>query len=65
MSIPILVEPDERISYFKDFTLDVDLDDYQEVKVIAQNHKLFPDAPVYRKAKNRKTWLFIDEVIFW
>ena len=63
--VPVQQEPDERISYFKDFTLSVDLRGYQEVKIRAFNHMTFPNAPVYKKWNKRKSWLFADELIFW
>ena len=63
--IPVQDEPDERISYFKDFTLAVDLKGYDKVKIRALNHMTFPDAPVYKKLKKRKSWIFADELIFW
>ena len=65
MSIPVMHLPDERISYFKDFTLEVDLKDYSAVKILALNHMRFPDAPVYRKLIKKNSWIFIDELIFW
>ena len=65
LSVPVQHEPDERISYFKDFTLSVDLTGYEEVKIRAINHLTFPNAPVYKKWKKRKSWLFADELIFW
>ncbi len=65
LSIPVQHEPDERISYFKDFTLAVDLKGYNEVKIRAINHMRFPDAPVYKKWKKKSSWIFIDELIFW
>ncbi|MEC8636860.1 MAG: FN3 associated domain-containing protein [Bacteroidota bacterium] len=65
LSVPVQHEPDERISYFKDFTLSVDLTGYEEVKIRAINHLTFPNAPVYEKWKKRKSWLFADELIFW
>ncbi len=65
LSVPVQHEPDERISYFKDFTLSVDLRGYEEVKIRALNHKTFPNAPVYKKWNKRKSWLFADELIFW
>ena len=63
--VPLQHKPDERISYFKDFTLSVDLRGYEEVKIRALNHKTFPNAPVYKKWNKRKSWLFADELIFW
>jgi len=65
LSVPVQHEPDERISYFKDFTLSVDLRGYEEVKIRALNHITFPNAPVYKKWNKRKSWLFADELIFW
>ena len=65
LSVPVQHEPDERISYFKDFTLSVDLTGHEEVKIRAINHITFPNAPVYKKWKKRKSWLFADELIFW
>ena len=65
LSIPVQHEPDERISYFKDFTLAVDLNGYDEVKIRALNHKTFPDAPIYKKWIEKKAWIFADELIFW
>ena len=65
MSIAVQPELDERISYFKDFTLSVDLKGYDEIKVRAINHMTFPNAPVYKKLSKKKTWLFADELIFW
>ena len=65
LSVQVQHEPDERISYFKDFTLSVDLTGYEEVKIRAYNHLTFPNAPVYKKWKKRKSWLFADELIFW
>ena len=65
LSIPVQHEPDERISYFNDFTLAVDLKGYDEVKIRASNHMTFPNAPVYKKWNKRKSWLFADELIFW
>ena len=49
LDIPVQQNPDERISYFKDFTLAVDLKGYDEVKVVGVGHGKFPDAPVYRR----------------
>lgn len=65
LSIPLQHMPDERVSYFKDFTLAVDLKGYEELKIRALNYMKFPDAPVYQKSKKRKSWIFIDELIFW
>ena len=65
LSIPLKHKPDERISYFEDFTIPVNLNGYNEVKIRALNHMTFPDAPVYKKKKKRKTWIFADELIFW
>jgi hypothetical protein len=65
MGIDIQSELDERISYFKDFTLPVDLKGYDEIKIRAINHMTFPDSPVYKKFRKRKVWLFADELIFW
>tara|TARA_S200000501_G_scaffold5420_1_gene4720 strand:+ start:7049 stop:9145 length:2097 start_codon:yes stop_codon:yes gene_type:complete len=63
--IPVQDSPDERISYFKDFTLPVDFNGYKEIKVVALNHMKFPNAPVYQKWKSKKSWVFADELIFW
>ena len=65
LDIPVQDHPDERISYFKDFTLDVNLKGKDELMIRAVNHMKFPDAPVYRKWKKRNTWIFIDEIIIW
>jgi hypothetical protein len=65
MGIDVQSELDERISYFKDFTLPVDLKGYDEIKIRAINHMSFPDSPVYKKFRKRKVWLFADELIFW
>ena len=65
LSVPVQHEPGERISYFKDFTLSVDLRGYEEVKIRALNHITFPNAQVYKKWNKRKSWLFADELIFW
>lgn len=65
LDIPVQQNPDERISYFKDFTLAVDLKGYDEVKVVAVGHGKFPDAPVYRRLIKRNAWIFADEIIFW
>lgn len=65
LNIPVQKDPDERISYFKDFTLAVDLKGYNEVKVVGVGHGKFPDAPVYRKSIKRNAWIFADELIFW
>ena len=65
LDIPVQQNPDERISYFKDFTLAVDLKGYDEVKVVAVGHGRFPDAPVYRRLIKRNAWIFADEIIFW
>lgn len=65
LSVPVQNSPDERISYFKDFTLALDLKGYDEVKIMAVNHKRFPNAPVYRKMRKKKSWIFADELIFW
>jgi hypothetical protein len=65
LTIPLQHMPDERVSYFKDFTLAIDLKGYEELKIRALNYMKFPDAPVYRKSKKRKSWIFIDELIFW
>ena len=51
-------------SYFKEFTLAVNLEGYNEVKIVAVNHFKFPKAPVYDR-KRKYSWIFIDEVIFW
>ncbi len=65
LDIPVQDHPDERISYFKDFTLDINLKGKDELMIRAVNHMKFPDAPVYRKWKKRNTWIFIDEIIIW
>ena len=65
LDIPVQQNPDERISYFKDFTLAVDLKGYDEVKVVGVGHGKFPDAPVYRRLIKRNAWIFTDEIIFW
>tara|TARA_B100000925_G_scaffold153885_1_gene115386 strand:- start:6457 stop:8553 length:2097 start_codon:yes stop_codon:yes gene_type:complete len=65
LDIPVQQNPDERISYFKDFTLAVDLKGYDEVKVVGVGHGKFPDAPVYRRLIKRNAWIFADEIIFW
>ena len=64
LDIPVQQNPDERISYFKDFTLAVDLKGYDEVKVVGVGHGKFPDAPVYRRLIKRNAWIFADEIIF-
>ena len=56
--------PDDRKSYFKEFTLPVNLEGYNEVKIVAVNHFKFPKAPVYDR-KRKYSWIFLDEVIFW
>jgi len=56
--------PDDRKSYFKEFTLAVNLEGYNEIKIVAVNHFKFPKAPVYDR-KRKYSWIFIDEVIFW
>ena len=65
LDIPVQQNPDERISYFKDFTLALDLNGYEEVKVVGVGHGKFPDAPVYRRLIKRNAWIFADEIIFW
>ncbi|MEC8397755.1 MAG: c-type cytochrome domain-containing protein [Bacteroidota bacterium] len=65
LDIPVQQNPDERISYFKDFTLALDLNGYDEVKVVGVGHGKFPDAPVYRRLIKRNAWIFADEIIFW
>jgi len=65
LQIPVQKDPDERVSYFKDFTLAVDLKAYNEVKVVGVGHGKFPDAPVYSRKIKRNAWIFADELIFW
>ena len=65
LSIPVQNEPDDRLSYFKNFTLPLDLQGFNEVKIRALNHMNFPDAPVYKKWKKKSSWIFADEIIFW
>ena len=65
LPIPVQHEPDDRLSYFKDFTLALDLLGYNELKIRALNHMTFPNAPVYKKWKKRSSWIFADELIFW
>ena len=65
LDIPVQDHPDERISYFKDFTLDVNLKGKDELMIRAFNHMKFPDAPVYKKLKKQNTWIFVDEIIVW
>ena len=65
LTIPVQHQPDERISYFEDFTIPVDLKGYNQVKIRALNHINFPNAPVYKKWKKKKSWIFSDELIFW
>ena len=65
LTIPVQHQPDERISYFEDFTIPVDLKGYNQVKIRALNHITFPNAPVYKKWKKKKSWIFSDELIFW
>ncbi len=65
LDIPVQQNPDERISYFKDFTLAVDLKGYDKVKVVGVGHGKFPDEPVYRRLIKRNAWIFADEIIFW
>ena len=64
LEIALQDHPDDRKSYFKEFTLAVNLDGYNEVKIVAVNHFKFPKAPVYDR-KRKYSWIFIDEVIFW
>ena len=63
--IPLQNNPDERISYFKDFTLPVSLKNYHRVRIIAVNYQNFPNAPVYQLKRKKNSWIFIDELIFW
>ena len=63
--IPLQNNPDERISYFKDFTLPVSLNNYNKVRIIAVNYQKFPNAPVYQLKRKKNSWIFIDELIFW
>jgi hypothetical protein len=63
--IPLQIHPDERISYFKDFTLPVSLNNYNKVRIIAVNYQKFPNAPVYQLKRKKNSWIFIDELIFW
>ena len=63
--IPLQIHPDERISYFKDFTLPVSLNNYNKVRIVAVNHQKFPNAPVYQLKRKKNSWIFIDELIFW
>ena len=63
--IPLQSHPDERISYFKDFTLPVSLNNYNKVRIIAVNYQKFPNAPVYQLKRKKNSWIFIDELIFW
>lgn len=65
LEIPVQKDPDERISYFKDFTLAVDLKSYNQIKVVGVGHGKFPDAPVYRRLIKRNAWILADELIFW
>ena len=64
LEIDLQDHPDDRKSYFKEFTLAVNLEGYNEVKIVAVNHFKFPKAPVYDR-KRKYSWIFIDEVIFW
>jgi hypothetical protein len=63
--ISLQSHPDERISYFKDFTLPVSLNNYNKVRIIAVNYQKFPNAPVYQLKRKKNSWIFIDELIFW
>ena len=64
LDIPVQQNPDERISYFKDFTLAVDLKGYDEVKVVGVGHGKFPDAPVYRRLIKRNAWILPMKLSF-
>ena len=56
---------DGNVTDFRDFTIPLNLNNYEEVKLIGKNYKEFPDLPVFHKKQKRKVWIFIDEIIFW
>ena len=56
---------DGNVTDFRDFTIPLNLNNYEEVKLIGKNYMEFPDLPVFHKKRKRKVWIFIDEIIFW
>ena len=56
---------DGNVTDFRDFTIPLNLNNYEEVKLIGINYMEFPDLPVFHKKQKRKVWIFIDEIIFW
>lgn len=56
---------DGNVTDFRDFTIPLNLNNYEEVKLIGKNYMEFPDLPVFHKKQKRKVWIFIDEIIFW
>ena len=63
-----LQEKFENIIYLiDDDILNINLKDfnYNKVKIIAVNYQKFPNTPVYKKKREKNSWIFIDELIFW
>jgi hypothetical protein len=66
IEIPINKDIDDgNITDFRDFTIPLNLKNYEEVRLVANNYARFPDLPVFHKKKKSKVWIFIDEIIFW
>ena len=66
IEIPIDKDIDDgNVTDFRDFTIPLNLNNYEEVKLIGKNYMEFPDLPVFHKKRKRKVWIFIDEIIFW
>ena len=58
LTIPVRSLPDERISYFEDFTIPVDLKGYNQVKIRALNHITFPNVLFIRNGRKKVMDLF-------
>ena len=56
---------DGNVTDFRDFIIPLNLNNYEEVKLVGKNYMEFPDLPVFHKKRKRKVWIFIDEIIFW
>ena len=67
IEIPIDKDIDDgNVTDFRDFTIPLNLKNYEEVKLVGKNYTEFPDLPVFHtKRKKDKVWIFIDEIIFW
>ena len=67
IEIPIDKDIDDgNVTDFRDFTIPLNLKNYEEVKLVGKNYIEFLDLPVFHtKRKKDKVWIFIDEIIFW